>query len=181
MTLSRLLEVQPDITVVAVNDGSTDRSADEILAISSEHIVLLDLPFNCGIGTAVETGLRYAARNQADYAVKFDGDGQHLAEEIEDLLTPLRNGTADMTIGSRFVKNIAGFKSTFSRRCGIALFRGLSWVLTGYAVPGPGGPGDGWENYLKIIFPSSTSTQIVLPSGYLPSSIAILSGSRISC
>ena len=133
-TLTGLLKVQPDITVVVINDGSSDRSADEILAIGSRQIVLLDLPFNCGIGTAVETGLRYAVRCNADYAVKFDGDGQHLAEEIEDLLAPLRNGTADVTVGSRFVENIAGFKSTFSRRCGIALFRYLSWLLTGYAV-----------------------------------------------
>ena len=134
-TLTGLLRVHPEIRVAAVNDGSSDRTAEEIAALNDDRIVLLELPFNSGIGTAVETGLIYAFRNHADYAVKFDSDGQHLAEEIDLLLAPLRAGEADMAIGSRFIGGGAdGFKSTLMRRIGIRFFQLLSWLLTGRAM-----------------------------------------------
>jgi len=134
-TLVNLLKIHPDITVVAVNDGSSDGTADEISALRDERVILLELPFNAGIGTAVETGLLYALRHHAGYAIKFDSDGQHLAEEIDLLLEPLRGGNADLVVGSRFLGEIAGgFRSTFLRRLGIRFFQWLSWGLTGKAM-----------------------------------------------
>lgn len=130
-TVEDLLAVRPDITAVVIDDGSTDNSVQEVRKILSDHVILLIQPFNCGIGTTVETGLLYASRHDADYAVKFDGDGQHLAEEIELLLQPLKRGEADMVIGSRFIERNSGFKSTFTRRIGIKFFQMLSWFLTG--------------------------------------------------
>ena len=133
-TLTHLLSVRKDVKVIAINDGSADNTADEISAMNDPRVLLVELPFNAGIGTAVETGLLHAVRNSADYAVKFDSDGQHLAEEIELLLAPLKNGEADLVIGSRFLEKNEGFKSTFSRRMGIRLFYFLSWILTGTAM-----------------------------------------------
>ena len=134
-TLEGLLKAQKDGIAVVINDGSSDGTANEIKAMNDERVVLLDLPFNSGIGTAVETGLLYACRNNAQYAVKFDSDGQHLPEEIDLLLEPLRKGEADMAIGSRFVgHHSGGFKSTFLRRVGIRFFQFLSFVLTGHAM-----------------------------------------------
>lgn len=130
-TVEDLLAKCPDVTAVIVDDGSTDNSVEEVASINNEKIISLVQPFNCGIGTTVETGLLYAQRNHADYAVKFDGDGQHLAEEIEALLIPLRNHEADITIGSRFITRHQGFKSTFMRRMGIRFFQLLCWCLTG--------------------------------------------------
>lgn len=130
-TVEHLLEVRPDVTAVVVDDGSSDNSVQVVRKIDSDRVVLLIQPFNCGIGTTVETGLLYALRHNADYAVKFDGDGQHLAEEIELLLQPLKRGEADMVIGSRFIEKNSGFKSTFARRIGIKFFQMLSWILTG--------------------------------------------------
>ena len=135
-TLHHLLEVRSDAVAVVVNDGSNDDSAQRIRSMmrDDDRIRLIDLPFNTGIGTAVETGLLYAVRHNADYAVKFDADGQHLPEEIELLLGPLVRGEADMTLGSRFISKIDGFKSTALRRTGIHFFRFLSYLLTGQAI-----------------------------------------------
>ena len=134
-TLQNLLEVRSDAVAVVVNDGSNDDSAQKIRSMmTGDRIRLIDLPFNTGIGTAVETGLLYAVRHNADYAVKFDADGQHLPEEIESLLVPLVRGEADMTLGSRFISRIDGFKSTALRRTGIHFFRILSYLLTGQAI-----------------------------------------------
>lgn len=133
-TMRRLREVCPDVTIVAVNDGSTDRTLARLREIDDAKLVVLELPMNSGIGTAVQTGLRYAVSHGAEYAVKFDSDGQHPADRIHALLAPLRAGEADMVSGSRFLAGAGGSRSTFCRRLGILFFRGLSFLLTGQAV-----------------------------------------------
>lgn len=122
--------ILPEAYILIVNDASQDNSAEIIRrkAADDDHVVLLDLPVNLGIGGAVQTAFRYAARHDFDYAVKVDGDGQHPITQIKDLLEPLKNNTADMVIGSRFLED-AGFKSTFVRRIGIVFFRVLNSLL----------------------------------------------------
>ena len=120
----------PECFMIMVNDGSTDRTAQIIRekAAENDHVILLDLPLNLGIGGAVQTAFRYAALNGFDYAVKVDGDGQHPASEINKLLAPLREDRADIVIGSRFLEK-EGFQSTFCRRIGINFFRCLNSLL----------------------------------------------------
>ncbi len=132
--LESLQKTDKNFTIVVVDDGSQDNSVELIKSVKSDKIIPLVLPFNCGIGTAVETGLLYAWRHNADYAVKFDGDGQHLAEEISLLLDVLDKDEADLVVGSRFVADNEGFKSTAIRRVGIRFFHALSWLLTGQGI-----------------------------------------------
>ena len=133
-TMKHLRQIFPDCTIVAVNDGSTDRTLARLRELDDPDLVVLDLMLNSGIGTAVQTGLLYAERHGAEYAVKFDSDGQHPADQIEALLEPLRSNEADMTTGSRFLKGSSGFRSTFLRRQGIMFFRILSFLLTGHSL-----------------------------------------------
>jgi Glycosyl transferase family 2 len=77
----------------------------------------------------VQTGFKYALYNNYDYAIQFDGDGQHLASEIPKLLAPLKNNQYDACIGSRFKEKTLGFQSTFMRRFGIKIFEILSKIL----------------------------------------------------
>lgn len=133
-TLRHLREVCPEIHIAAVNDGSEDDTLDRLEALNDVRLTILDLPCNSGIGTTVQTGLLFAERGGAGYAVKFDGDGQHLAEEIELLLKPLLDGEADLVIGSRFLKGNDGFRSTFCRRQGIRLLGWLCFLLTGRRI-----------------------------------------------
>jgi len=86
----------------------------------------VDLPFNLGIGGAVQAGYLYAERNDYDIAVQFDGDGQHLASEIKKLLEPLEANRADIVVGSRFMTN-GGYKAPVFRKMGIGIF---SFVLS---------------------------------------------------
>jgi glycosyltransferase involved in cell wall biosynthesis len=88
--------------------------------------MVLDLPFNLGIGGAMQTGYLYAERNGYDIAVQFDGDGQHLASEIQKLLKPLEANRADLVVGSRFM-NMGGYKAPVFRKMGIGIF---SFVLS---------------------------------------------------
>ncbi len=86
------------IDVLVVDDGSTDTTA---AVARAEGVAVAPLPFNLGVGGALQTGFRYAVRNRYDRAVQFDADGQHDASQIPVLLAALDDG-ADLVVGSRF-------------------------------------------------------------------------------
>jgi glycosyltransferase involved in cell wall biosynthesis len=114
--------------LVVVNDGSTDQT--ETVAREAEGATVLSLPCNLGIGGSVQTGLKYAMRQNAGIAVQFDGDGQHIATEIPKLLAPILEGKADAVIGSRFlIPDATGFRSTWARRMGIKIFEWMCQIL----------------------------------------------------
>ncbi|MCK9418524.1 MAG: glycosyltransferase family 2 protein [Nitrospirae bacterium] len=118
-----LREHIPSADVLVVNDGSFDDTAKVARKL---EVTVLDLPFNLGIGGAVQAGYLYAERNAYDIAVQFDGDGQHLASEIKRLLEPLQANRADLVVGSRFM-SIGGYKAPVFRKMGMGIF---SFVLS---------------------------------------------------
>jgi glycosyltransferase involved in cell wall biosynthesis len=119
--VSEIRAVDPELEVVVVDDGSTDATASIAAAAGAS---VLRLPYNLGIGAAVQTGLQYAAEHDFDAAVQIDGDGQHDAAELERLLAPIRTGRADIAVGTRFAGPPA-YRASLARRIGIALFAGL--------------------------------------------------------
>lgn len=114
---------QHDYDYVVINDGSTDATAR---ILKDEDARYVDLLTNLGIGGAVQTGYLLAKQNGYDVAVQVDGDGQHDAAYIDKLLEPIKDGSADIVVGSRYVGDESAFKSSFMRRVGI---RFLSFVL----------------------------------------------------
>ena len=121
-----------DVDILVINDGSTDKTAQ--FARSSGRARVVDLPKNLGIGGAVQTGFKYAARNNYQIAIQFDGDGQHRADEIPKLLRVLHEQGVNMVIGSRFLESQAGYRSTFARRIGIRLFQSVNSLLIGQRI-----------------------------------------------
>jgi glycosyltransferase involved in cell wall biosynthesis len=117
----------PEGTIVVVNDGSTDSTSRVARELG---VVLLDLPCNLGIGGCVQTGLLFAAREQFDFAVQFDGDGQHRADQLEKILAPLSRGEADVVVGSRFLEK-TDYRPSLARRAGIMIFRLVNSILVG--------------------------------------------------
>ena len=105
------------LDVVVVSDGSADRTA-EVAAAHGAHVV--KLPFNLGIGGAVQTGFRYAHENGYELVVRCDGDGQHDPSELPKVLAPVLAGDADIAVGSRFAGG-EGYRSSATRRIGIRL------------------------------------------------------------
>ncbi|CRK84909.1 glycosyltransferase family 2 protein [Neobacillus massiliamazoniensis] len=106
------------VDVLVINDCSKDNTS-EIGRILGFNVV--DLPCNLGIGGAVQTGYKYAWENGYDIAIQVDGDGQHNPSYIKDLIIPIKEGKADLVIGSRYLKK-EGFQSSFMRRVGIFYF-----------------------------------------------------------
>ena len=116
--------------ILVVNDGSRDATG----RIAREMgVKVLDLPFNLGIGGAMQAGYRYAQRNSYEIAVQFDGDGQHVAGEIKKLLQPLAAGTADIVVGSRFLTR-GNYRVAALRGLGIWIFSFILSRLLGTAV-----------------------------------------------
>src|SRR5581483_4507237 len=78
-----LRERAPRFDVIVVDDGSTDATADQARSAGASVITL---PFNLGIGGAVQTGFVYALEQGYDYMAQVDGDGQHEPAELDALL-----------------------------------------------------------------------------------------------
>ncbi len=128
--LSELNKNCPEADTLVVNDCSKDWT----LAILKEnHVNHLDLVKNLGIGGAVPAGYIYARDNGYDIAIQFDGDGQHYAAYLQNLIRVLENDEADIVIGSRFVEK-KGFQSSGARRTGINLLSNLIRLLSGIHV-----------------------------------------------
>ncbi len=130
--INSLKQENANFECLVINDGSADDT--QKAAESSGLATVVQLPANLGIGGAVQTGFKYAFYHQFDYAIQFDGDGQHLASEIKHLLAPLRKKQCDVCIGSRFVQKTEGFQSTFMRRIGIKIFKVLNRLLIGQKI-----------------------------------------------
>ena len=117
----------PTIDVVVVDDGSTDATPDVARAAGA---AVVRLPFNLGIGAAVQTGFRYALEQGYDVAVRLDGDGQHDASELGKLLEPLARDEADVVTGSRFRGGDDSYRPPLGRRLGITWFARLVSLLS---------------------------------------------------
>lgn len=88
------------VDVLVVDDGSSDATAK--VAYSKRVYVIRHL-INRGLGAALGTGFTYGRTHGYDYVVTFDADGQHQAQDIANILAPLIDGKADVTIGSRLL------------------------------------------------------------------------------
>lgn len=85
--------------VLVVNDGSTDQTSE--IARDSGAIVL-DLPFNLGVGGAMRAGYKFAFRSGYAMTVQLDADGQHDPGAVNTLISCMTAEKADIVIGARF-------------------------------------------------------------------------------
>lgn len=131
--IRRVQAAQPEADILVINDGSTDATA----AIAEGYGALVaSLPYNQGIGSAMQTGFLYARDYQYEVAVQVDGDGQHNPAEIGDLLAALSEGDADVIIGSRYLED-RGYITPPMRRFGIVILAKAISLITGQLFSDP--------------------------------------------
>ncbi|MBO5477508.1 MAG: glycosyltransferase family 2 protein [Clostridia bacterium] len=94
---------------VVINDCSKDNTKE---VCEKNNFNMISLPINYGLTSAIQVGMKYAKQNGYDIAIQFDGDGQHNAKYLKNLVKEIEKNDVDVAIGSRFVEE----KKPFSAR-----------------------------------------------------------------
>src|SRR3989344_3399217 len=129
--IESIKKINKNYTIVVVNDGSNDNTS--LIALKHD-VVLLDLPFNLGVGAAVQTGLIFAKDNNYNVAIRIDADGQHQPKYIPNLIKQLK--TTDVVIGSRFVEN-TDYKTSLTRLLATKIYSTLIKIVYGVRIYDP--------------------------------------------
>lgn len=135
-----VLAALPGCDVLVIDDGSSDRTAARARAAGAS---VASLPFNQGLGAALQTGYLQALREGYDACAHLDSDGQHRVSDLKRLLAPIVAGDADLVIGSRYLDRDdrdgddaegaaeVTYKPSLPRAVGSAIFRRALSVMVG--------------------------------------------------
>ena len=161
----------PAADVLVINDGSLDNTVQQARAAAA---MVLSLPYNVGIGAAVQTGFKFAAAHNYDVVVRSDGDGQHAPASIRRLLASLQADEADVVIGSRFLDEQGDYGTPAARRLGISILAKLLSVITSQRITDP------TSGFAAFNRPAIRLVAQVYPHDYPePEAIVILHRSRL--
>lgn len=114
--------------ILVIDDGSSDTTHQ--VAVRSQ-IKALKFCLNRGVGAATQAAIYYARRNQLEYIVLIDADGQHFPEDIDLLVEHIEKHQADLVIGSRFLDQKSAIPATrkiFNAIANVLTFLGKSKV-----------------------------------------------------
>ncbi len=95
--------------IVIVNDGSSDNTLDVILETKRKYpnqVHIYSLIINRGVGVATQTGFDAVLKYNPKYVVSMDSDGQHSADDLDNVIRPLVTGEAQAVIGVRPLKDM---------------------------------------------------------------------------
>jgi len=104
--------------ILVVNDCSKDNTKE---IVEKNKVKCITNIFNMKYAMTIQTGLKYACKNNYDYVIQMDGDGQHIASEAEKLYKEMKKSDTDIVIGSRYLKD-TGYPCPFFRRVGTKMF-----------------------------------------------------------
>ncbi len=121
----------PEIDYLVLNDGSSD---DTGRLCKERGAALLDLPINLGLAGAFQAGMRYAVKSGYEYAIQFDGDGQHCAEYIPVMLALAREKKCNIVVASRYFETK---KKRSFREIGSSLISLCIFITTGHYLTDP--------------------------------------------
>ena len=116
----------PWADIAVINDGSTD---DTRAIATTCGAIVLSMPYNVGIGAAVQTGFLYAAQHGYEVTVQNDGDGQHNPQEIPLLVSDLIESGSDLVVGSRYIED-RGYITPMARKVGIVILARIISLIT---------------------------------------------------
>lgn len=115
-------------SILLIDDGSTD-NVQEI--VKKYPITFIKHSLNLGQGAALQTGMEMAKRLGAEIIVHFDADGQHITDNIKNIIEPILNNECDIVFGSRFLKNEEDQKIPFNKKLVLKTARYINWIFTG--------------------------------------------------
>jgi glycosyltransferase involved in cell wall biosynthesis len=91
-------ELDDDYVPLVIDDGSSPRlNASDL----PKGCLLFSLPDNMGLGMCTHIALDHGAKYGYRALIRIDSDGQHPVAMVPELLSPIRDGTADVVVGTR--------------------------------------------------------------------------------
>lgn len=123
-TISQVAQevLKTGLEVLVINDGSTDKTSDELSKISGINII--SIPENHGKGNALREAFKWAIKNSYTHLISIDADGQHAPSEIPKFTKQLKEHENCLIIGSRdFTSAKIPFASRLGRKCSNLAFR----------------------------------------------------------
>lgn len=132
-------EIRSFADILVINDASSDQTG---VIASSYDVSLITHVFNLGYGSALQVGYKYGVRNNYEYIIQLDADGQHDVSNIHHLHKCLTmagddGNTPDIVIGSRFLEGSETFKVSLIKRISLAWFSWLIKIITGKVITDP--------------------------------------------
>lgn len=115
-------------SIILIDDGSTD-NVQEI--VKKYPIIFVKHFLNLGQGAALQTGMEMAKKLNAELVIHFDADGQHVTDDIKNVIDPILNNECDVVFGSRFLKNGSDQKIPFNKKVVLQTARYINWIFTG--------------------------------------------------
>ena len=128
---SKVINLDHEISVIIVNDASNHDRKDEKIELENIHSVkILNMKLNQGHARCIATGLKYIyEKENFDYVIPMDGDGEDRPEEIKVFLDKIYNTNNKPIVGERVrrVENLL-FKLCYS------LHKLLTFTFTGKLI-----------------------------------------------
>lgn len=181
--LEEIAREAADVDVIVIDDGSSDETA----TVARQRAKVVSLGRTLGIGGAVQTGIRHAARRGYAFCIQIDGDGQHPAAGIRHLIKEWRETEADLIIGSRHLAE-KSFQSSPLRRVGMRIISGFIRCLfgaqtsdptSGFRLLGPRAIGR-FANDYPPDFPEPISIALALAGGLRVTEVSVAMRARTS-
>jgi glycosyltransferase involved in cell wall biosynthesis len=179
--LADVTRFAPEAAVIMVDDNSSDTTLDEARKIAG--VIIVHSGVSLGIGGAMQLGVKYALRRGCDVFVRMDGDGQHDARFIGQMVAHAEPKT--LVIGSRAETSFVQ-SSDPVRYAGSAFFRMLFRIFAKDIISDPTSGfvcfgrdvAMRFADYLPAEYPEIESCVLLLRAGYIVKTVEVAMRSR---
>lgn len=123
------------VDVLVINDASTDCTPQIVRERGQTMVTHI---FNCGYGSAIQVGYKYAVRRSYRYVIQMDADGQHDPCNVLRIYERLKQEDApDIVLGSRYMEGSGDYPVSVAKRAAYAIFRTMIRAFTGRKIADP--------------------------------------------
>ncbi|MFH5886393.1 polyprenol monophosphomannose synthase [Halalkalibaculum sp. DA3122] len=108
--IEELMALGEPVDVLVIDDGSPDGTAAAVKEAQSqfgERVHLIERSGKLGLGTAYVRGFQYALEKNYTYVCEMDADFSHSPNDVPKLIEEVKQGNADVVIGSRYANGIS--------------------------------------------------------------------------
>jgi glycosyltransferase involved in cell wall biosynthesis len=127
--IDEILDLGSNYTVLVIDDGSS--KSEQI----DSRCLKVTLPFNLGLGVATHIAIDHALQFEYDIVLRVDADGQHSTDDIQKLIAPILNDSADLSIETRINRHEGKSFRIHLTRIASRYFRFLSKLIFHKTAP----------------------------------------------